>query len=121
MAGEEFAGVGGVDPFADGGDGDVRVAGEYEIAGEPDLGHADFGAAIDRLALQIAKIDAVAVDDRQVADSGAGERGDDPGADPAGTDDRDPRRLEPKLPRTAKLRQDDVPGVAVEFVVGQAH
>ena len=52
---------------------------------------------------------------------GPGERRDDRAADPARADHRDLRRLELALPDPADLRQDDVPRVALELVVGEGH
>ena len=91
------------------------------VSGEARLVHADLAAIEDRLSLEIAQLDSVTVDDREMADARPGQRRNNPCANPAGTDNRNPRSLEQKLPRAADLRQDDVPGVTVEFVVAEAH
>ena len=79
----------GVMRSAIGRDRDVGVAVGDEGGGEGGLGLPDIGGAIERLALEVGQVDPVAVDDRQAADPGAGERGDGAGADPARADDGD--------------------------------
>ena len=69
------------------------------------------------MTLEVAELDPVAVDDRQMADARPGQRWNDRRTDPTSTDDRDPRDLEPLLSDPADLRQDNVPRIAVELVV----
>ena len=71
--------------------------------------------------MEVAELDHIIVDDRQPADARAGERRDDRAADAARADHRDPRCLELALPDAADLRQDDVPRIAFELLVGEAH
>src|SRR5215208_3148676 len=69
--------------------------------------------------MQVAELDHVVVDDRELADAGTRKRGDNRAADPPGANDRDVRCLELALPDPADLRQDDVPRVTLEFLIRQ--
>ena len=117
MVGEQVGGVARVDLLLDARQADVRVAGHDIMGREPRLGHADLAGVEDRLALEVAQFDQVAVDDGEVADAGAGQGRDHRRADAARADDCDAGRLQPLLPDPAELRQRDMARIAVEFVV----
>src|SRR5215510_718168 len=75
------------------------------------FGPADFGRAMDDLALQVRERDRVVVDDADRRQIEQRRR-----AQPAGADDQHARALERLLPRPADLAQDDVAGVAFELL-----
>ena len=74
-----------------------------------------------RLAMQVGKLDHIIVDDRQPPDAGTGKRWNDRTSDPSRANHRDGRGLELALSDAPHLRQDDVPRIALEFVVGEGH
>ena len=98
---------------------DPRIESACKIGGEQGFQVAELVVAEDRLALEVRTLDLAVVDDRQPSDTGAGKRRDRGAADPTGADHCDLRRLQPPLPDSADLRQDDMPGVAVEFVAAE--
>src|SRR6516162_7610817 len=77
---------------------------------------ADFGCAVDHLALQVRERDRVVVDDAERADPGRRQIEQRRRAQPAGADDQHARALERLLPRPADLAQDDVAGIAFELL-----
>ena len=119
MAGEQRRGVGVGNAVGDRGDPDMGIARGNEGGGERGLALGDVVGPVERLALEIAEVDRIAVDDRQPAHPGAGQCGNGSGANPAGTDHDDVGGLQPLLPNPADLRQDDVARIAIEFVVGE--
>src|SRR5258708_22877856 len=77
--------------------------------------------AKQRLAVEVGKLDHVVVDNRQRAYAGAGKRRNHCAADSARADDADRHGLELALPDAADLRQDNVPRIALDLCVGEAH
>src|SRR5437868_3286952 len=77
--------------------------------------------AEERLAMQIADLDHVIVDDRQSAHARACKRRYDRAADPPCADHRDGRGFQLALPHAADLRQHDVPRITFELPVGEGH
>ena len=110
-----------VDPLLDRRGFDEAVEPLHELQRELGLRIAGVALAEQRLAMEVGELDHIVVDDRQLADARAGERRDDRAADAAGADHRDPRCLELALPDAADLRQHDVPRIAFELFVGEAH
>ncbi len=84
---------------------DVRVVGREPCGRDLRLGPADVRDAVERLAMQVRGLDAVVVDDRELADARAGEAREDGAAEPAGADHDDARRGEARLARRADLGQ----------------
>ena len=74
---------------------------------------------MDDLALQVAGVDDVEVDEAEGADAGGGEVEGERRAEAAGADAEDLRRLELLLALHADLGQDEVARVAGDLVVGQ--
>src|SRR5204863_9990557 len=71
------------------------------------------------LALQVAEVDDVEVDDADRADAGGGEIHRDRRAESACADAQDLRRLQLFLPVEADLRKDQVPAVPLDLVFRQ--
>src|SRR5205823_2942157 len=92
-----------------------------ELQSEIRLGIARITLAKEWLTVQIGQFDHIIVDDRQRANARSGKGRDDRATDPARADDRDICRLELALSHSPDLQQDDVPRVAFEFLVGEAH
>ncbi len=76
---------------------------------------------IERLTVKIGDLHDVIVDDGHPTDPGSGERRNDGAPDPAGTDHRYLGGLQFTLPNTPDLRQNDVPGIALELMIREAH
>src|SRR5205823_4383846 len=74
------------------------------------------GSAVQDLALQIAEVDDVEVDQAEAAHTGGGKIQAQRRAEAAGADQQYRRRLEALLPFDADLRHDEVPAVAFRFV-----
>ena len=70
-----------------------------------DLERPGVGIAVQDLALQVAALDAVVVDQRQVADAGGGEIQRGRRAEPARADQQDTAGAQPSLPVLADLGQ----------------
>ena len=85
-----------------------------------DLRQADFGRAVDHLALQIRQRHRVVVDHAESAHPGRREIQQHRRAQTAGADHQHARPTERLLAGTADLAQHDVPGVAFEFL-GRQH
>ena len=94
----------------------VRIEAADRGGGGFDLGRADVGRAVDHLALQVGERHRVVVDHAERADAGGREIEQHRRAEPAGADDQHARALERGLPGPADLAQDDVAGVAFEFI-----
>jgi len=93
----------------------------HKLEGKIGFGIAGITLAEERLALKVGFFDDVTVDDRQHADTSAGQGGDYGAANSPGADDGNPRFLEPSLTHPADLRQDDVPRVPLELSVRETH
>jgi hypothetical protein len=76
---------------------ECRVEGGQGLRRDVDLPAADVGAAVQELAVEVAQLDAVVVDQQEVADAGAGERRRGPCPQAADADDRHARPGEPEL------------------------
>lgn len=74
---------------------------------------------MDDLALQVGLVDLVELGDAEGADAGRGEIEKGRAAQAARADDEDLGVLEPLLPVHADVRDDQVPAVATDLVVGQ--
>ena len=77
--------------------------------------------AKQRLAMQVREFNDIVVDDRKLSDSRARKCGNDRAADSTRADNGHLRAFQLSLPDAADLRQNDVPRVAAEFVVGEGH
>ena len=93
MARQDRVGIVAVDPVGNRLTFDVWVALADKPRREIDLALADLIVGIERLALKVGKFDPVVVDDGQMSNARAGQRGNGARADSAGADDRNPRRL----------------------------
>ena len=71
---------------------------------------------MQHLALQVAQLHVVGVDDAQMPDAGRGEVERGRRAEPAGADQQDARRLESALTVLADLGQDEVAVIALQLV-----
>ena len=116
VAGKELQGVGGVEPDVVQPDVHQRVQGRDGVAGGLDLGPAHVRHAVDHLALQVAQVHVVVVDDAQGAHAGGGQVEQGRRAEAAGADHQDLGVLEAALADRADLRNDQVPGVALHLV-----
>jgi hypothetical protein len=83
------------------------------------LGLADVALAVDDLALQVALVDDVEVDDAEGADAGRGQVHQGRRPEAAGTDRQHPGVLEALLPRRGDVRDDQVAAVAHDLCAGQ--
>src|SRR5579862_5255203 len=91
---------------------DIGVEGLQPASGCFHLGLTDLVHAEEDLALQVAVVDHVEVDDANGADAGGGEVEQDGAAETAGTDDEDFGGLELLLGFETESRNDDVAVVA---------
>ena len=94
----------------------MRIEAADGGGGALDLGHADVGRGMDHLALQVRERHRVVIDHAERADAGRRQIEQRRRAEPAGADDQHARALERVLAGPADLAQDDVAGVAFEFV-----
>src|SRR5690349_22341129 len=92
-----------------------------ELKREVGLRVASVKLAVERLAVKVRKVDNIGIDDGQPADTRPRECGNDRAADAACTDYGNGRFLEAALAEPADLRQDDVPRIALQLGVGEAH
>ena len=83
-----------------------------------ELRPADVGRAVNHLPLQVAEVDDVEIDDADAADAGRGEIQRRRRAEAARADAEHAARLQLPLPFHADLRHDQMPAVALDFVVG---
>ena len=97
----------------------VRVESLQPIAGRFAASAGRRPRAVQNLPLQVARVDHVEVDEAERADAGRGQIERRRRAEPAGADAQHARRLELALTLDADLRHDQVPAVALHFVVGQ--
>ena len=74
---------------------------------------------MDDLALQVAEVDDVEIDDADGADTGGGQIHRGRRTEAAGADAQHAARLQPSLTVDADLRHDQVPAVTFDFVVGE--
>ena len=100
-------------------DRDLGVDRVQPIPRRRELRAADVRRAVQDLALQVAEVDDVEVDEAERADAGGREVHRDGRAEAAGADAEHLRGLQLALPLDADLRHDQVPAVALHFVVGQ--
>ena len=89
------------------------------LLGGVDLEHADGRGGVDDLALQVAGVDDVEVDEAERADAGRGEVERERRAEAAGADAEDAGGLQLLLAFHADLGQDQVARVAGDLFVGQ--
>ena len=89
------------------------------LGGGVELRAADVFGGVDDLALQVAGVDDVEVDQAEGADAGRGEVEGERRTEPAGADAEDFGGLELLLALHADFGQDEVARVAGEFVVGE--
>ena len=80
---------------------------------------ADPVRGVGDLALQVGQLQPVVVDDADGADAGRREVQRERRAEPAGADDQHAGRLQLRLADAADVLQQDVPGVAADFVFGE--
>ena len=102
-------------------DGDVRIQLEQTIFGRRELRSPDIGRAVDHLPLQVAEIDDIEVDDADRADAGRRQIQRRRRPEAARADAQHAALLELLLPFDAHLRHDEMPAVALDFVVRQGH
>jgi hypothetical protein len=69
MAGENGVGIVGFDPVCNHAAFDVRIALADEARRQVGLAFADLTGGIERLSLKVGKLDAVVVDDREIANT----------------------------------------------------
>ena len=83
------------------------------------LRFADPVGGVGDLALQVRQLHPIVIDDADRADASRREVQRERRAQPAGADHQHPRRLQLGLPDAAHVLQQDVPGVAADFVFGE--
>lgn len=98
-----------------------RIEPTHPIGSGFGLGPADVGRREDRLALQVAGIDHIVIDQRQPPDSRSGEVLQRGRTNPPAADQHDMRLRQRHLPCPAHFGQHDVAGKTVEAVSGQGH
>ena len=108
-----------VQPQAVGFDVDAGIDVARGLRGGGSLGDANPRRGVGDLALEVGQVDLVVVDDADCADSRRRQVQYQGRAEPARADDEDSRVSEFGLTDPADLGQEDVAGVAVEFVVGE--
>jgi len=116
VARKEFQCVGRVEPDVVEPDIHERVQGRNGVAGGLDFRPAHIRDTMDDLALEVAEVDVVVIDDAKGADPRGGEVEQRRGAEATGTDHQDFRVLEASLADRADLRNDQVPRVAFHLV-----
>ncbi len=84
------------------------------------LGRPTSADAVDHLALEVAQIDRVVVDDTQRAHARRGQVEQRGGTEPAGADHKDPGILQAALTDDPDFRNDQVPGVTLHLLRAQA-
>ena len=97
-----------------------RVQGGDGVTGGLDLGPAHIRDAVDHLALEVAQVHGVVVDDSQGSHSGGGQVQQRGRAEAAGADHEDLGVFQAALPDRPDFRDDEVPGVAFHFFRAQA-
>ena len=84
-----------------------------------DLETTDVGVGVQDLALKVGNVDAIEVDDPELADPCGSQVHRDRRAEPARADAQDARVEQLALPGPTDVRQDDVPGVALHLLLGE--
>ncbi len=102
-------------------DGDLRVERIEPVAGRLQLRATDIWGSVDNLALEIAVVNDIEVDDPDAPDAGRGQIQRHRRAETASTDAQHTGRLELQLPVHADLGHDEVATVPSDFVVAQRH
>ena len=116
VGGEERKGVGGGDALGVLDDLDERIGGAEAAGGGDDLAFADGGVVVEKLTLEVVRLDAVEVGDAEGAEAGGGEVKGSGTAEAAGADHEDARGGELLLAGDADLIEEDVAAVTREFV-----
>ena len=98
---------------------DVGVERVQPVLRRRQLRPADVRRPVQDLPLQVAEVDDVEVDDAERADAGGREIHRDRRSESAGADAQHLRRLQLALTVDADLRHDQMPRVALDFVVGE--
>src|SRR5262249_13861802 len=98
-------------------DVDVRIERVQPIFRGLQLGAADVGRTVQDLALQVAEVDDVEVDDAERADAGGGEIHGDGRSESAGADAENAGRLQLALTLDADLGHDEVARVTLDLIV----
>src|SRR5690606_27997282 len=80
---------------------------------------ADIPGGEQHLALQVAVLHPVAIDDAEHPDAGGGQVQTEGGAEATGADQQHPGTFEARLPRRAEVRQRQVAAVAGELFWGE--
>ncbi len=112
---EQLQGVRGVEPRLVGDDLDVRVEVAQALGGGLDLRPAHGGAAEEDLAVEVALVDHVEVDQAERADPRRREVEAERRAEAAGADHQHLGRLELALPQGADLGEDQVAAVVADL------
>ena len=96
-----------------------RIERREAVLRRGELRAADVTRAVQDLTLQVAGVDVVEIDDAERTQAGSGEIERRRGSEPARADAEHAAGLQLALPFDADLRQDQVPAVALDLVVGQ--
>ena len=121
VAFNEPCGIVGADALLDRGSLHEMVQAMHELKGEIRFGITRVPLAKERLAMKVAEIHDVRIDDRQSTHPGARKGRNDGTADPPGPNHADAGRLQFSLPGPTDLRKDNVPRVSLELGVGKVH
>ena len=89
------------------------------VARRLELGPPHIRRAVDDLALEVAEVDHVEIDDANPSDTGGGQIHRDRRAEPAGADAEHAGSLQLQLPLHADLRQDQMTAVASDLLIGE--
>jgi hypothetical protein len=98
-------------------DPDMRVEPPDRIHGALHLEPADIGRPMNHLPLQVREAYCIIVHDADGADPGCREVLDHGRAQATGTDHEDASGFQLLLPRASNVPQDEVAGIAVDFVL----
>ncbi len=119
VAGEQLQCVGGVEPDVVEPHVHQGVQCSNGVPGRLDLGPAHVRNPVDHLALQIAQVDGVVVDDSQGSHPRGGKVEEGRRAQAAGPDDQDLGVLEPALAQRADFGNDEVAGIPLDLFGSQ--
>ena len=97
----------------------ARVDVKDGVLGGFQLGSADVRHAVDHLALQVAQLHGVVVDDAQRAHARCGQIQQRRGPQPAGSDDQDAGIAQPALALQPDFRNESMAGITFKFLRGQ--
>ena len=100
---------------------DIRIDAGDRAGSAFGLGFADLLRFVQHLALQVRQRDHVVIHHPDGADTGRGQIEDGRRAEPACANHQNPCRFQALLARAADLVQNQMPGVAFEFVFGEGH